>query len=663
MSTADHARGLAAAAQWYAAHGVRVFPLRPRTKRPMHEGWPELATTDAATIRAWWEATPDANIGVVMGGPFDVLDLDTPDAINDTRDRLGGAFPPDLGAVVTPRKSGLHFWIPATGRRRAIGILPGVDWLGAGGYAVAPPSFIRWPDDPAHGITAGEGAYRWAGEPDLTGTADAAPWLALWADRDASTAQRTPTPPPAAYGPPRAAGASPWAARALAEECATVAATAPGTRNDVLNRAAFRVGQLVPHLLTEADALDALTDAGRACGLPDAEAAATIRSGLNGGRQNPRQPEDRRQPPAPAPDAAPPSWADEPPEDPWADPPPEDDPYDEPGAPPDDPGEARRAYTFRPAGAFILDESALPAAWWGAGESVLAACGESLIIAGPQGTGKSTIAQQLALGRAGFPEYADLFGYPIRPGGGRVLYLAMDRPRQVARSFRRMVGDSWRAELDAKVSVWAGPPPYDLAKHPSVLTRMAEDAGADLVVVDSLKDAAVGLTDDEVGAGYNRARQHALRAGVELLELHHSRKASGGVTREHLTLDDVYGSTWISSGAGSVLLLNGAAGDPIVKVHHVKQPLSEVGPLRIVHDAESGRSTIFHATDLVAMAKASGGLSALDAARAMFETDKPDAAAKEKARRRLDALTRSGSLIVLDEGDKATSRPRLWGAA
>lgn len=324
----------------------------------------------------------------------------------------------------------------------------------------------------------------------------------------------------------------------------------------------------------------------------------------------------------------------------------------------------RTPYTFRPAGAFILDESALPAAWWGAGESVLAACGESLIIAGPQGTGKSTIAQQLALGRAGFAEYADLLGYPIRPGNGRVLYLAMDRPRQVARSFRRMVGDSWRAELDARVSVWAGPPPYDLAKHPSILTRMAEDAGADLVVVDSLKDAAVGLTDDEVGAGYNRARQHALRAGVELLELHHSRKASGGVAREHLTLDDVYGSTWIPSGAGSVLLLNGAAGDPIVRVHHVKQPLAEVGPLRIVHDAESGRSTVWQATDLLGIAKASsGGVTALDAAKAMFETDKPTAADREKARRKLDKLTREGLLTILDDGDKAAGKPTIWGAS
>lgn len=320
-------------------------------------------------------------------------------------------------------------------------------------------------------------------------------------------------------------------------------------------------------------------------------------------------------------------------------------------------------YSFKPAGAFILDDSALPAAWWGCGESVLAACGESLIIAGPQGTGKSTLAQQLALGWAGLPEYRDLLGYPIRPGAGRCLYLAMDRPRQVARSMRRMVGEAWRGELDERVYVWPGPPPFDLAKHPATLTRMAEDAGADLVIVDSLKDAAVGLTDDEVGASYNRARQHALRAGVELVELHHSRKAGGGVQRERLTLDDVYGSTWIPSGAGSVLLLNGAAGDPIVSAHHVKQPLAEVGPLRIVHDPDTGRSSVWQSTDLAAMAAASGSLSAMNAARAMFETDAPTAAEKQKARRRLDALTRSGVLVILDEGNEANAKPRLWGAA
>lgn len=101
----------------------------------------------------------------------------------------------------------------------------------------------------------------------------------------------------------------------------------------------------------------------------------------------------------------------------------------------------------------------------------------------------------------------------------------MDRPKQIARSFRRMVGDAWRAELDARLTVWPGPPPYDIAKYPALLLKLAREAGADTVVVDSLKDAAVGISDDDVGAGYNRARQLALVEGVQLVELHHLRKA------------------------------------------------------------------------------------------------------------------------------------------
>ncbi len=323
---------------------------------------------------------------------------------------------------------------------------------------------------------------------------------------------------------------------------------------------------------------------------------------------------------------------------------------------------SRQRYTFRTGGSFILDESDRPTSVWGRGTAILSAEGEATVLAGVQGCGKSTLAQQFALGRAGFPEYAELLGLPILPGRGRVLYLAMDRPRQIARSFRRMVGDAWRAELDERLSVWAGPPPFDLARHPYTLRMLAEDAGADTVVVDSLKDAAVGLTDDEVGAGWNRARQGALAAGIELLELHHGRKGQNGVKRDRLTLDDVYGSTWITSGAGSVVVLSGEAGDPVVSLHHVKQPLDEVGPLTILHDHDAGRTTIHNPTDLAAVARARGGITALDAACVLHDTDKPTAAQREKARRKLDGLARSGVLHVITEADKATSQPTVWGA-
>lgn len=319
-------------------------------------------------------------------------------------------------------------------------------------------------------------------------------------------------------------------------------------------------------------------------------------------------------------------------------------------------------YAFTSGGCFILDTAAEPEPLWGSGTDVLLADGEALIIAGGQGVGKTTLAQQLALGRCGFGEYAKLLGYPIKPGEGATLYLAMDRPRQAARSFRRMVGDSWRAELDERLVVWQGPPPGDLAKHGGLLLDLCRKADADTVIVDSLKDAAVGLTDDEVGSSYNRARQTAATAGVQIVELHHNRKTVGGVKAGHPTIDDLYGSTWLPSGAGSVLLLTGAPGDPIVGLHHIKQPASEVGPLKVIHDHDTGRSTVHDATDLVQVAKAVGGISALDAARALFDTDKPSASDKEKARRRLDRLARSGDLKVVQHGDQTANLPTKWGA-
>lgn len=324
-----------------------------------------------------------------------------------------------------------------------------------------------------------------------------------------------------------------------------------------------------------------------------------------------------------------------------------------------EPADAR--YAFARGGSFILDTPADPQPIWGRPGEVLMADGEALIIAGGQGLGKTTLAQQLALGRAGLVEYDNLLGLPIQPGQRRVLYLAMDRPRQAARSFRRMVREAMRGELDERIVVWQGPPPLDLARNTALLLAMCREADADTVIVDSLKDAAIGLSDDEVGAGYNRARQTAVAAGVQLVELHHNRKTLNGAKAERPNIDDLYGSTWLPSGAGSVLLLTGAPGDPIVGLHHLKQPADEVGPLQVIHDHETGRSQVWHATDLVLLARNFGGLSAIEAARALF--DSATASDKEKARRRLVSLERSGQLVVLDQGDKPTNRARRWGAA
>jgi hypothetical protein len=49
-----------------ARFGFPIIPLAPGTKHPPKgfDGWQQRATTDPATIRAWWREWPDANVGV-----------------------------------------------------------------------------------------------------------------------------------------------------------------------------------------------------------------------------------------------------------------------------------------------------------------------------------------------------------------------------------------------------------------------------------------------------------------------------------------------------------------------------------------------------------------------------------------------------------------------
>ncbi len=58
----------------YAARGFRVIPLRG--KDAFLKNWPELATTDEATIRSWAVKYPEANVGVCGGAELAVVDTD-----------------------------------------------------------------------------------------------------------------------------------------------------------------------------------------------------------------------------------------------------------------------------------------------------------------------------------------------------------------------------------------------------------------------------------------------------------------------------------------------------------------------------------------------------------------------------------------------------------
>ena len=209
--------------------------------------------------------------------------------------------------------------------------------------------------------------------------------------------------------------------------------------------------------------------------------------------------------------------------------------------------------------------------------------------------------------------------------------------------------------------MWKGPPPGDLARYPDLLLEMCEKADARTVILDSLKDVAIGLALDEVGAGVNRAIQTALVEGIEVGAFHHQRKGDG--TAKPKALSDVFGSTWLTAGMGSVVLLWGDAGDAYVDLLHLKQPASDVGPLKLRHDHDTGTTEVVDRIDLVDLARlTAGGITAVDAARAIFDNPTPTRNEIERARRRLVKLAAAGDLVetVGSHGGGHDRQPARW---
>lgn len=291
---------------------------------------------------------------------------------------------------------------------------------------------------------------------------------------------------------------------------------------------------------------------------------------------------------------------------------------------------------------FIERTSSEPVALWGDSSRTLAAPGEPFMISALQGLGKTTLGQQLALARLGL-RGGKALGLPVLQDERPVLYLAMDRPRQAARSLARMIEtDDERHVLREKLLVYEGPPPFNVVTQPEALADMVLALRCGFLVLDSYKDLAPGLSKDEVGSAVNIALQHVIAAGSELLGLHHQRKATGD-NRSPKTLDDVYGSTWITAGSGSVIVLTGNPGDSFVELRHVKAPLDPVGPLTVKHDHLRGFSSIVDDITIEeVLATSLVGVTAHSAAGLLCATADPDKNQVERARRQLERLVGKG---------------------
>jgi replicative DNA helicase len=180
--------------------------------------------------------------------------------------------------------------------------------------------------------------------------------------------------------------------------------------------------------------------------------------------------------------------------------------------------------------------------------------------------------------------------------------------------------------------------------------RLVEAANAEAVIIDSIKDAAVRLSDDETGGNVNRAIQSVIAQGVEVMAYHHQRKAQGE-NKKPKKLDDVYGSTWLTAGMGSIIVLWGAAGDPVIELLHLKQPAAEVGPLTIIHDATAGKFSIDGDFDVLIYLRAHpAGVKVLQVAVSQWDKANPSKLEIEKTRRKLERLVSDGLAKRDDRG-------------
>jgi len=252
---------------------VPVFPCEPRGKRPLGALVPhglKQATTDLATIEKWDKAAPDANLGVLTGSAFDVLDIDAAGWSSIAR-LVGHNGCMTLGPVVMTPGGGVHDYFLPTGLGNRVGFIPGCDWRGAAGYAIGA------------GSTGANGAeYEWAIGPsdDDFPLCEAPAWLLeVLTKRPQATAT-----------PVREMNASAYVRRALEGEVGKVALAAQGTRNHALNQAAFALGQLIgAGVLDPSEAAEALLIAAARCGLEETEARRTIASGFRSGAAQPRK--------------------------------------------------------------------------------------------------------------------------------------------------------------------------------------------------------------------------------------------------------------------------------------------------------------------------------------------------------------------------------------
>jgi len=272
------------AALQYAAD-VPVFPCNPKPgpgrNRPLTRQGFYDASRDPDIIRRWWEAWPDARIGMPTGrvsGRW-VLDIDVkrPEANGfDTLEDLGHSILPETPMVQTA-SGGLHVYFAAGDRelKCSAGLLgPGLDVRGDGGYVIIPSPGSGYTWDPFYNFATVK-------------QVPASDWL--WPPKPTRPAITEPIKP--------VSGLSKYGEAAIESACDAIARAPAGEQERTLNAECFSIGTAVGAGLIPGDiALRALLRAANK--MPDhdvrwpwrpEEIDLKVRRAFNAGFANPRE--------------------------------------------------------------------------------------------------------------------------------------------------------------------------------------------------------------------------------------------------------------------------------------------------------------------------------------------------------------------------------------
>ena len=182
----------------YAACGIRVLPIVPKSKRPPMKAWVEAATTDIDIITSWFtHLYADHGVGLAMGRQPDgriifALDVDEHDPTHSGSETLAdleaehGSLPDTVRSITG--SSGLHLLFTAAVEVRNGIAGDGLDVRGEGGQIVVAPTI--------HPATGREYVWEHGFAPWERGIAEAPEWLL------ALVVATTPTPSPQPSTPP-----------------------------------------------------------------------------------------------------------------------------------------------------------------------------------------------------------------------------------------------------------------------------------------------------------------------------------------------------------------------------------------------------------------------------------------------------------------------------